>query len=215
MHGPRGGKEIIIIRKGRSWGISETFVKKNFMSLGKSAEEILKEDNTAIQQDRQRLKEAKKQQKNAESIARKKEKATQEMKDLRIRTERAKARIDQLLSNVENESELRELQQRVRNYRKDYENLKTVVAALEKQRKQKESTIQREQSQAAKLRASLAAKESKRNTVEVRLNNTKTLDELKEQEAELQRQNEEDEAVVQDNDASPSNRKAARETVAG
>ena len=44
--------------------------------------------------------------------------------------------------------------------------------------------------------------------MESRLNDTRTLDELKEQEAELQRQNEEDKAVIDNEDASPSDKQA-------
>ena len=44
--------------------------------------------------------------------------------------------------------------------------------------------------------------------MESRLNFTRTLDELKEQEAELQRQNEDDQAVINDEDALPSEKQA-------
>ena len=83
--------------------------------------------------------------------------------------------------------------------------LKPQSAALEKQAK----TKSKEQTSVDQLRASLAAKESERNTMEARLNDTRTLDELKEQEAELQRQNEEDQAVIDNEDALPSDKQAA------
>ena len=79
------------------------------------------------------------------------------------------------------------------------------MSALEKQAK----TKAKEQKSVDQLRASLAAKESERNTMEARLNDTRTLDELKEQEAELQRQNEENQAVIDNEDASPSDKQAA------
>jgi len=50
--------------------------------------------------------------------------------------------------------------------------------------------------------------------LEERYNQTKTLDDLKEQESELQRQNEEDEAIIEDENASPSEREAAEGRVA-
>jgi len=56
--------------------------------------------------------------------------------------------------------------------------------------------------------------QTERNTLEERLNDTKTLDDLKEQESELQRQNEEDKAIIQDENASPSNKEAAEGRVA-
>ena len=46
-----------------------------------------------------------------------------------------------------------------------------------------------------------------------RLNSTKPLDELKEHESDLQRQNEEDQAIIQDENASPSDIEATRERV--
>ena len=49
--------------------------------------------------------------------------------------------------------------------------------------------------------------------MEERFNRTQTLDELKELESELQRQNEEDRAIIQDENASPSDIEAARERV--
>jgi len=50
--------------------------------------------------------------------------------------------------------------------------------------------------------------------MEERLNQTKPLDDLKEQESELYRQNEEDQAIIQDENASPSDKEAAEGRVA-
>ena len=63
-------------------------------------------------------------------------------------------------------------------------------------------------------RAKIAQIEKHINEMEERLNNTKTLDELKEQESELKRQNEEDQAIMQDDNTSPSEREAADARVA-
>jgi len=57
-------------------------------------------------------------------------------------------------------------------------------------------------------------RKKKRNAVEERLNSTKTLEELKEQETELICQNEEDRAVINDENATPSEREAAEARVA-
>ena len=84
------------------------------------------------------------------------------------------------------------------------------MAALEKQAKTKSKA----QKSVDQLRAKIASKESERNTMEARLNDTRTLDELKEQEAELQRQNEEDQAVIDDENTSPSDKQAAEGRVA-
>ena len=206
--GTRGGETEIFRKDGK--GLLKKFKDKFKTSLGPEAESLIAQDNDEIRENRQRLREAEKELRDAEKLASEREKATQEVQDLRIRIERTQAKIDQLGSNVENESELREQQQRIKNYQKDFENAKKEVAALEKQAK----TKAKEQTRVNQLRASLSAKESERNTMEARLNDTRTLDELKEQEAELQRQNEEDQAVIDNEDASPSDKQAAEGRVA-
>ncbi|KAL9954929.1 hypothetical protein ACROYT_G042517 [Oculina patagonica] len=190
--------------------INPNLPKEIRKELGPPAKDFIAQDNEEIRETRQRLRKAEKQLQEAQKIASEKEKAVQEMRDLRIKIERAQAKIDQLGSNVENESELRELQQRIKNYQTDFENAKKEVAALEKQAKQKA----KEQTRVDQLRASLAAKESERNTLQERLNDTRALDDLKEKEAELKRQNEEDQAVIEDDNASPSEKQAAEERVA-
>ena len=181
--GTKGGETDIFRKDGK--GLLKKFTDKFKTSLGPEAESLIAQDNEEIRENRQRLREAEKQRKEAEKLASEREKAAQEVQDLRTRIDRTQASIDQLGSNVENESELRRLQQLKKHYQKDFENAKKEVSA------------------------SLAAKESERNTMEARLNDTRTLDELKEQEAELQRQNEEDQAVIDNEDASPSDKQAA------
>ena len=206
--GTRGG-ETEIFRKDRS-GLLQKFKDKFKTSLGPEAKSLIAQDNDEIRENRQRLREAEKQLRDAEKLASEREKAAQEVQDLRIRIERTQAKIDQLGSNVENESELREMQQRIKNYQNDFENAKKEVATLENQVKTKSKA----QKSVDQLRAKIASKESERNTMEARLNDTRTLDELKEQEAELQCQNEEDQAVIDDENTSPSDKQAAEGRVA-
>ena len=56
------------------------------------------------------------------------------------------------------------------------------------------------------LEASISEEEAKRNSLEERLNSTKSLGALKEEESNLRRQNEEDRAIIEDEDASPSDK---------
>ena len=206
--GTRGGETEIFRKDGK--GLLQKFKDKFKTSLGPEAESLIAQDNDEITENWQRLREAEKQLKEAEKLASEREKAAQEVQDLRTRIDRTQANIDQLGSNVESESKLQRLQQLKKNYQKDFENAKKEVAALEKQAKIKA----KEQTRVNELRASLAAKERERNTMEARLNDTRTLDELKEQEAELQRQNEEDQAVIDDENTSPSDKQAAEGRVA-
>ena len=132
------------------------------------------------------------------------------MGNLGTRIERTQTRIGQLQSehgsNLESEAELRRLQQLKKNLQTDFGNAKKEVAALEKQAK----NIEKEKAKVDQLRASFPAKENERNTMEERLNSRKPLDDLKEQEAELQKEIEQDKAIIEDPDASPSDVEAAR-----
>ena len=208
LFGTRGGETEIFRKDGK--GLLQNFKDKFKTSLGPEAESLIAQDNDEIRENQQRLREAEKQLRDAEKLASEREKAAQEVQDLRTRIDRTQANIDQLGSNVESESELRRLQQLKKNLQNDFENAKKEVVALEKQAK----TKAKEQTRVSELRASLAAKERERNTMEARLNDTRTLDELKEQEAELQRQNEEDQAVIDHENTSPSDKQAAEGRVA-
>ena len=170
---------------------------------------MIAQDNEEIRNDRKRLREAEKQLRDAEKLASEREKAAQEVQNLRTKIGKTQENIEKIQeeqgTNLESESELRRLQQLKKNYQTDFEKAKKEVAALQKQAK----TKAKEQKRVNQLRAKIAAKESERNTMEARLNDTRTLDELKEQEAELQRQNEEDQAIIDNADTSPSDRLAA------
>ena len=206
--GPNRGEYKIL--KDDDTDFMKSFLNAFKKDLGPRTKEIIAQDNDEIRENRQRLREAEKELRDAEKLASEREKAAQEVQKLRNKIEENQAKIDQLGSNIESESELRRLQQLKKNYKEDFEKAKKEVADLEKQAK----TKAKEQTRVNQLRASLAAKESERNTMEARLNDTRTLDELKEQEAELQRQNEEDQAVIDDEDASPSDKQAAEGRVA-
>ena len=210
--GTKGGESDIFRKDGK--GLLKKFKDKFKTSLGPEAESLIAQDNEEIINERQRLREAEKQLRDAEKLVSEREKAAQEVQNLRTKIGQTQENIEKIQeeegTNLENESELRRLQQLKKNYQKDFENAKKEVSALEKQAK----TKAKEQTRVNQLRASLAAKERERNTMEARLNDTRTLDELKEQEVELQRQNEEDQAVIDDENTSPSDKQAAEGRVA-
>jgi len=133
---------------------------------------------------------------------------------LRHKIEQTDAKIDAIQdeqgSNFESEAELRRLKELKKNYQTDLENKKKELDSITKKAKNRE----KEQAKVDKLRASLAAKESESNATEERYNQTKPFDALKEQESELQRQNEEDQVIIQDENASPSEKEAAEDRVA-
>ena len=152
--------------------------------------------------------------KNKETFAAKRDEASKKVEDLRQRIGETQARLDSLKgeqgSIAESETETRRLKELERKITKWIWKREKELAERKKQAQNKEKA----QKKVDRLRASLAAKESERNAMEERLNNTKTLDELKEQGTELQRQNKEDQAIIQDEEASPSDKQPAQGRVA-
>ena len=210
--GPEGGETQIFKKDGS--GFLKSFIDKFSKSLGPSAEEILAEDRDTIQEQRHRFVEAEIQLREADKIAAEKENEEQEKQNLEQQINRILERFNALEgehgSNLESEAELQRLKQLKKNYETDLENKKKEVAALDKIAKNKEKA----QRKVDRERAKLAEKERERNLIEERLNSTNPLDDLKERESELKRQNEEDQAIAQDANASPSERKAAEARVA-
>ena len=84
-------------------------------ALGKSAEQIIAEDSVSIREQRQRLEEAEKQQRQAETLAAERLNQSQEIHNLGQQIERTQVRIDALQedqgSNLESEAELNRLKQ--------------------------------------------------------------------------------------------------------
>lgn len=70
-----------------------------------------------------------------------------------------------------------------------------------------------EQAKVDELKENIVDKErEKKNNKEERLNNTKTNDELKKQDVELELQNEEGRAVINDDNTPPSEKEAAQDS---
>ena len=183
-------------------------------ALGKSAEQIIAEDSVSIREQRQRLEEAEKQQRQAETLAAERLNQSQEIHNLGQQIERTQVRIDALQedqgSNLESEAELNRLKQLKKNYKTDLEKKKKELAGLEKQAKDNEKI----QAKVDREKKKLYEIERERNTIEERLNSTKLLDELEDDEARLKKLNEEDQAVIDDVNASEFDKDAARERIA-
>ena len=84
------------------------------------------------------------------------------------------------------------------------------MAGLEKQAKDNEKI----QAKVDREKKKLYEIERERNTIEERLNSTKLLDELKDEEARLKKLNEKDQAVIDDVNASEFDKDATRERIA-
>ena len=137
--GPRGGEYKIL--KGDESDLTKRFLDSFKSKLGPRAEEIIAQDRDTIQEQRQRLVEAERQQKEAEIIAAERDQQSQDIQNLRSRNERVQAQIDALQeeqgSNLESETELNRLKQLKKTYEKDFEIKKKILGALEKEAKKK------------------------------------------------------------------------------
>jgi len=125
--------------------------------------------------------------------------------NLNERLNKEKAKLDQLKDLPEYEEEIKRKKQLTKNLEKD---LKEAI----KERKEREKQVKNLANQDGKnalLEASITEEIKRRDAMEERLNIIKPLDDLKEQESELQRQNAEDQAIIQDENASPSDKEAA------
>ena len=213
-HGKRAYPLFTTDRSTKQLRLNPFLTKEIKKALGKSAEQIIAEDRDSIREQRQRLAEAENQQRQVEALAAERGKQSQEIHNLGQQIERTQVRIDALQeeqgSNLESEAELNRLKQLKKNYKTDLEKKKKELAGLEKQAKDNEKI----QAKVDREKKKLYEIERERNTIEERLNSTKLLDELEDDEARLKRLNEEDQAVVDDVNASEFDKDAARERIA-
>ena len=129
----------------------------------------------------------------------------EDIQGLTQRLEKEQAKIDQLKENqgTEYEEEIKRKEQLLKNLKKD---LKTKQKEREELQKNQEKTKEK----IDPLQSSIS-EERKRNAPEENLNTTKTFDALKEQEIHLQRLNEEDQVIIQDEMATSFDKEAAEE----
>ena len=211
--GPHGGEERVFKKDGS--GFLKSFTDRFKTPLGPSAEDILAEENQEVRELNQRKNEAEKQLKEAERIASIKQTAADEVKNLRGRIEQAQARIEALEeehgSSLENQNEIDRLKRLKKNLQTDLKNYKKEFATAAKIQKQRAADRQKLQKDVDKLQATYSAKVKERNETETGLNRTKLLDELEERYETLKRANEEDQKVIDDENATSSDKQAAAE----
>ena len=136
----------------------------------------------------------------------------EEIQNINERLNKEQAKIDQPKENQgpDNETEIKRKDQLIKNLKKDIKHKQKEAEELQKKLKNQKKT----QEKIDKLQTSISEEERKRNAMEEKLNSTKTFDALKEQESHLQRLNEEDQAIIQDEMASSFDKEAAEERVA-
>ena len=139
--------------------------------------------------------------KEKERIASVRERAHDEVRN---KIEQTQDKIDAFDEERGSESELQTLKQLTKHFQDNFERVKKKLYDMQQQQKEKA------QKEVSKQRRTIASKEKERNAPEERLNSTKPLYDRREQESELERPNEENKAVINDENASPSDKETAK-----
>ena len=178
-------------------------------ALGKSAEEMIAEDNTALQDTQRRLDEAQQAEARLNAQAQKQEQETQERQRLETQLDQINQRIDNMVNEGGTE---RERQMETDRLKRESAKLKRDIDAAKKLEKGYAQTA-KEQDKVAKeverLKRQYENQRQKRDTTEATLNRTKPLDELEREREELKRKIEEDRLIMNDKDATSRERMVA------
>ena len=204
--GPKGG-ETVIFKQDNTF--TKAFSKQYSAALGSPAENIIAEDNTALQDTQRRLDEAQQAEARLNAQAQKQEQEAQE----RQRKETQLEQINQRIENMVNEGGTEiERQMETDRLKRESAKLKRDIDAAKKQEKGYAKTA-KEQDKVAKeverLQRQYENQRQKRDTTEATLNRTKPLDELEREREELKRKIEEDRLIMNDKDATSRERMVA------
>ena len=124
--------------------------------------------------------------------------------------ERREAIEDEHGSASEQQNEIDRLKQLERNLKADLENEKVKLKQLQKRQGK---TLKEVKQSIGKLKKDIFTTTKERDEIELGLNRTKTLSELEERHETLKRENEEDRKVVDDDNATSSDKQAATERI--
>ena len=209
--GLRGGEIPIFTTKGD--GILKSFLTAKQIALGKSAETIIAKLN-AQKRDFMKQMQAAAENIEMEDLELKRKKA--EMKTLDDKLAKGVARVEQMKNDDDDDDStpLFDRQKEIEEQKKLNENNRRDRDKLQAEIDQTSKTQAQEKGKEAELQTQVSASENTRNTLEARFNATKSLDELNERDAELKQKNTEDQQILDDENATSSEKEAARERIA-
>ena len=198
--------------KGEAQKTLNTNLPKNISTaLGKSAENIIAEDNTALQDTQRRLNEAQQAEVRLNAQAQKQEQETQERQRLETQLDQINQRIENMVNEggaeMERKMETDRLKRESAKLARDIKEAKK----LEKGYAQTAKAQDKAAKEVERLKRQYENQRQKRDTTEATLNRTKPLDELEREREELKRKIEEDRRIMNDKDATPQQRMVAGE----
>ena len=206
--------ETRVLKKDGS-GLLKAFTDKFKKALGPRAEEVIAQDNEDIREGRQKVKAGeqdlreKEQQQN--TLA---QRSADNIQHLKRRLEQTQAKIADLEKepylSISQQNELDRLKQLERNLKTDLENEKVELNQLQTR---KDKILATAKQALYKAKSALSAKTKQRDETEVGLNRTKRLTELEERYETLKHKNDEDQLVIDDDNASAADIQAAAERI--
>ena len=210
--GPKGGE--VRITKADNSALLQTFVDSNKKALGESAEELAAkktQEETAL---RLRLLEEERQLKDKEQQTALEQKTAENVRNLTKRIEQTQAKREGLEtehgSTLEQQNKIDRLKQLERNLSADLQNERVELKQLQKRQSK---TLKETRQRVGKLKQEIYAAAKEREELELGLNRTKPLNELDERYETLKRENEADRKIVDDDNASSSDKQAATERI--
>ena len=207
--GPRGGPTKVLLDDGS--GLQKKFLNLAFVKkyLGESYEELSRKESQIIFSETQKLLEDKVSLKKAEAERKKQDDANSaRQKTERIRSEfisqqEERIRVEESLDKKD--EEIQKLKEAKKQLKLSEELGKKDIKKIEKKDKEIDklkADIDKRTSRLSKIKSEKAAKER-------RFFNTQTLETIKEKEEELLQQNQQDQEIIQDENAFPTDREAA------
>ena len=204
--GPKGG-ETVIFKQDNTF--TAKFSQQYSGALGSPAENIIAEDNTALQDTQRRLDEAQQLEARLNAQAQKQEQETQERQRLETQLEQINQRIENMVNEggteMERKMETDRLKRESAKLARDIKEAKK----LEKGYAQTAKAQDKAAKEVERLERQYENQKQKRDTTEATLNRTKPLDELEREREELKRKIEEDRLLMNDKDATPQQRMVA------
>jgi len=140
-----------------------------------------------------------------------KEAKEKEELSLKRRLKAEQEKLQQLKDDPDNDKkELERKDVLIKNLKKDLKTIQKENAQLQKNYEDSQKKTQK----IGELDTSILQEEQARDSLEKRLNSTRSFDVLKEKESNLLRQNEKDQAIINDDDAAEMDKEAAKEKIA-
>ena len=203
--GPRGGETIIFLKDGSDFQqdfLNKTFVQK---ALGKPAPSVITKAKEIYEKGKKKLGEVRQNERRYRLQIDEKEKEENDLQQ-RIRSEEEK--LQQLQDDPAADKRLlEEKRPLIENLKKDYENKQREKEQLQKKYEDNQKTIKNSEQHILQEKQTI-------DSLKKQFNSTQSFDALKKQESSLMRQNEEDQAIIDDEDATALNKEAAKDRIA-